>query len=52
MFQSYDMVDPGKWTVAPRQDAVEFTHELADPSSGYGYVYTKRCASSPAAPSW
>jgi hypothetical protein len=41
MFRSYDMVDPGKWTVSPHPDAVEFTHELADPSSGYSYVYTK-----------
>jgi hypothetical protein len=41
MFRSYDMVDPGKWAVAPHPDAVEFTHELADPSSGNSYVYTK-----------
>jgi hypothetical protein len=41
MFQSYDMVDPGKWTVVPRPDAVEFTHELTDASSGYSYVYNK-----------
>jgi hypothetical protein len=39
--KQYDMVDPGKWTVVPRRDSVEFTQELTDPSSGYGYVYHK-----------
>jgi hypothetical protein len=39
--KQYDVVDPGKWTVVPRRDAVEFTQELSDPSSGYGYVYHK-----------
>ena len=49
-FRSYDMVDPGKRTVATRPDAVEFTHELADTSSGYGYVYTKARAPRPRPP--
>jgi hypothetical protein len=34
-------VDPGKWTVVPHPDSVEFTQELTDPSSGYAYVYHK-----------
>jgi hypothetical protein len=37
----YDVVDPGKWTVRKRNDSIEFTQELADPNSGYGYVYRK-----------
>jgi len=37
----YQIVDPGKWTVRTHPDSVEFTQTLADPSSGYGYVYRK-----------
>ena len=37
----YEIVDPGKWTVKKDRDSVEFTQELADPSSGYGYTYRK-----------
>lgn len=48
----YDVVNPGKWTVKTHKerrsrstgaipaDAVDFTHELTDPT-GYGYVYHK-----------
>jgi hypothetical protein len=39
--KQYEMVDPGKWTVKRRRDSVEFTQELTDPSSGYGYIYHK-----------
>ena len=39
--KQYEIVDPGKRTVEQHRDAVEFTHELTDPSSGYGYVYRK-----------
>src|SRR5579859_5180740 len=39
--KQYEIVDPGKWTVKRRRDSVEFTQELNDPSSGYGYIYTK-----------
>lgn len=37
----YKLVDPGKWTVQKNRDSVQFTQELADPSTSYGYVYTK-----------
>ncbi len=37
----YEVVDPGKWTVSQRAEAVEFEHELADPATGYGYRYRK-----------
>lgn len=40
-FKTYDIVDNGKWTVKKRANAVEFTHVVSDPSSGYGYRYTK-----------
>lgn len=39
--KQYDIVDPGKWTVAQHKDSVEFTQQVADPSSGYGYIYRK-----------
>jgi hypothetical protein len=37
----YEIVDNGKWTVKTAPDSVDFTHEVADPVSGYGYVYKK-----------
>jgi hypothetical protein len=40
-FKQYDVVDPGKWTVKTHGDSVEFTHELTDPATGYGYTYRK-----------
>jgi len=39
-FHTYEIVDPGKWSVKRERDRIEFTHELADPT-GYGYVYRK-----------
>ncbi len=38
-FRTYDIVDPGKWTVKRHADRVEFTHRLT--LGGYGYVYKK-----------
>jgi hypothetical protein len=40
-FPTLEIVDGGKWTTRVRRDAVDFTHEVSDPSSGYGYRYTK-----------
>ena len=37
----YDIVDSGKWTVKKNRDSVEFTQELTDPATKYGYVYRK-----------
>ena len=37
----YPLTDTGKWSVRKGADYVEFRHELTDPKSGYGYVYTK-----------
>jgi hypothetical protein len=40
-FKTYDIVDPGKWTVKKHSDSVEFTQIVKDLSSGYAYRYTK-----------
>lgn len=37
---TYDIVNPGKWTVRKKKDGISFTHELID-TSGYAYLYTK-----------
>ena len=39
--KQYEIVDPGKWKVKTHRDSVEFTHELTDPATGYGYIYRK-----------
>jgi hypothetical protein len=40
-FKTYEIADPGKWTVKKKSDSVEFTQIVSDPSSGYAYRYTK-----------
>jgi hypothetical protein len=40
-YKTYEIVDNGKWTVKTAADSVEFTQELADPVSGYAYLYRK-----------
>ena len=40
-FKQYEIVDPGKWRVETHGDSVEFTQELTDPATGYGYIYRK-----------
>jgi hypothetical protein len=40
-YRHYDVQNPGTWTVNKASDSIEFTQELADPSSGYAYLYTK-----------
>jgi hypothetical protein len=37
----YDLLDTGKWTVRTGPDFVEYRHQVIDPRSGYGYMYTK-----------
>ena len=37
---TYDIVNPGKWTISKKQDQISFTHELID-TSGYSYLYRK-----------
>ncbi|MCC7176140.1 MAG: hypothetical protein IT159_13190 [Bryobacterales bacterium] len=40
-FTLFEIADGGKWTVRRSRGSVEFTHQLSDPASGYGYVYRK-----------
>lgn len=40
LFRTYEIIDPGKWTVNRAPDRIEFVHELHGPN-GYAYVYTK-----------
>jgi hypothetical protein len=40
-FKKYELVDSGKWSVRKGAGFVEFTQELTDPATGYGYVYRK-----------
>jgi hypothetical protein len=40
-FKTYEIVDPGEWTVKTEPDSVTFTQAVRDASSGYAYLYTK-----------
>ena len=40
-YTKYEIVDPGKWTVRKGVDFVEFTQDLNDRATGYGYIYRK-----------
>jgi len=37
---TYEIINPGKWTVKKKKDRITYTHDLTDPS-GYSYQYTK-----------
>lgn len=39
-FETYDIIDHGRWKVEPAADQVTFTHTL-DETKGYAYVYRK-----------
>jgi hypothetical protein len=41
MFRLYPIIDAGTRTLRQEADSIEFTHELSDPTTGYGYVYRK-----------
>lgn len=47
---AYDLLDTGKWSVRTGPDFVEYRHEVSDPKSGYGYVYTKTVRLTPGKP--
>jgi hypothetical protein len=40
-FRLYEIVNPGKWTNRIARDSAEFTQQVDDPASGYGYEYRK-----------
>jgi hypothetical protein len=46
----YELLDTGKWSVRTGPDFVEYRHVLADPKSGYAYVYTKTVRLTPGKP--
>jgi hypothetical protein len=46
----YELLETGKWSVRKGADFVEYRHELADPKSGYAYVYTKTVRLTPGKP--
>ena len=39
-YDTYEIVDPGKWTINRHKDRIEFTHRLTS-EDGYAYVYRK-----------
>jgi hypothetical protein len=39
-YDTYDIVDPGKWTIHKHKDRIEFTQKLTS-DLGYAYVYRK-----------
>jgi hypothetical protein len=39
-FETYEIVDPGKWTWTIGKDQIEFVHQLSD-GTGYAYRYRK-----------
>jgi len=39
-YDTYEIVDPGKWTINRHNDRIEFTHRLTS-EEGYAYVYRK-----------
>jgi hypothetical protein len=41
-YRLYEIVDGGKWSTKKSADAIEFTQELHDSPSGYGYIYWKK----------
>lgn len=43
-FRTYEIVDPGKWTIDKGKDRIEFVHELKHDGYGYRYVKTIRLA--------
>jgi hypothetical protein len=40
LFHTYDITDPGRWSIRKGRNWVEFTHRLSD-ANGYAYEYVK-----------
>jgi hypothetical protein len=40
-YKLYEIIDSGKRTIKNDHESIEFTHEVADASSGYAYTYRK-----------
>jgi hypothetical protein len=48
-FRTYEILDPGKWSVKRNPGSIEFTHELTS-DFGYAYVYRKTMRLAPGKP--
>lgn len=48
-FNTYEIVDHGKWTVKKGKDWIEFVHVLSD-GNGYAYTYRKRISLAKSSP--
>jgi hypothetical protein len=48
-FRTYEILDPGKWSVRRSAGSIEFTHELTS-DFGYGYIYRKTLRLTPGKP--
>lgn len=40
-YRLYEIINSGKWAIKKSHESIEFTQEVADSSSGYGYSYRK-----------
>jgi hypothetical protein len=49
-YNQYDIVSTGRWSVETDKNWIEFTQEVDDPASGYGYIYLKRLLLTPKKP--
>jgi hypothetical protein len=49
-FRLYEIANPGVRTLDVKSNAVTFTHDVAEPVSGYGYSYTKAIRLTPDQP--
>ncbi len=49
-YRLYQIVNRGKWTIQRKDESVEFTQQLSDSASGYGYRYTKTVKLAPGRP--
>jgi hypothetical protein len=49
-FRLYHIVDHGTWKMKATRTSIEFTHDVADPSSGYAYRYQKTIQLTPGRP--
>lgn len=49
-FRLYDIADTGIWKTRTTKHSIEFTQDLADPASGYGYRYRKTIRLTPGQP--
>ena len=47
---TYEIVDPGEWSIRRGSNWIEFTHDVDEPTLGYGYRLVKRLTLTPGEP--